>query len=202
MKEEAEYLERIAKEAKEEKVDEGIPNYIEPPISEQIEEVMEPERTRPDFTELIKPEVAVKEMMTVPTTVIKDLVKVQSGLGMKRGAFGTVIVEKGKVTKQIKPKITAVEQTALPTMTTNELQKEFDIKPNYIQNEEQDDTTIWNKIKYTNYKNRLASDDEYRQRIEKRIDDLMGQLERKEIELEDLTKDYQKVILDILNQNA
>ena len=202
MKEEAENLEHIAKEAREEKVEEGIPNYIEPPISEQIEEVMEPERTRPDFTELIKPEVAVKEMMTVPTNVIKDLVKVQSGLGMKRGAFGTVIVEKGKVTKQIKPKITAVEQTALPTMTTDELQKEFDIKPNYVQNEEQDDTTIWNKIKYTNYKNRLASDDEYRQRIEKRIDDLMGQLERKEIGIEELTKDDQKIILDILNQNA
>jgi hypothetical protein len=87
-------------------------------------------------------------------------------------------------------------------MTPDELQKEFDIKPNYVQNEEKDDTTIWNKIKYTNYKNRLASDDEYRQRIEKRIDDLMGQLERKEIGIEELAKDDQKIILDILNQNA
>ena len=31
----------------------------EPSISEQIEEVMEPERTRPDFTEVIEPEQAV-----------------------------------------------------------------------------------------------------------------------------------------------
>ena len=104
--------------------------------------------------------------------------------------------------KEIKPKITAVEQTALPTMTPAELQEEFDIKPNYVQNEEQDDTTIWNKIKYTKYKNRLATDDEYRLRIEKRIDELMGQLERNEIKLEDLTNEDQKVILDILNQNA
>ena len=213
---EAENLERIAKEAKEEDrkqkaqmeqlgvepLEEGIPNFEEPTISEKIEKVMEPERTRPDFTEVITPEVAVKEMMTVPTKVIKDLVKVQSGLGMKRGAFGTVVVDKKKVVKEIKPKITAVEQTALPTMTPDELQKEFDIKPNYVQNEEQDDTTIWNKIKYTKYKNRLATDDEYRLRIEKRIDDLMGQLERNEIKLEDLTNEDQKVILDILNQNA
>ena len=35
-----------------------------------------------------------------------------------------------------------------------------------------------------------------------RIDDLMGQLERNEIKLEDLTNEDQKVILDILNQNA
>ena len=224
IQEEAENLERIAKEAKEEdpsvsellaegmkkqiedeekeEEEDGIPTFEEPTISEKIEKVMEPERTRPDFTEVIEPEKAVEEMMTVPTNVIKDLVKVQSGLGLKRGAFGTVIVDKGKVVKQIKPKITAVEQTALPTMTPAELQKEFDIKPNYVQNEEQDDTTIWNKIKYTNYKNRLASDDEYRQRIEKRIDDLMGQLERKEIGIEELAKDDQKIILDILNQNA
>jgi len=224
IQEEAENLERIAKEAKEEdpsvsellaegmkkqiedeekeEEEDGIPTFEEPTISEKIEKVMEPERTRPDFTEVIEPEKAVEEMMTVPTNVIKDLVKVQSGLGLKRGAFGTVIVDKGKVVKQIKPKITAVEQTALPTMTPDELQKEFDIKPNYVQNEEQDDTTIWNKIKYTNYKNRLASDDEYRQRIEKRIDDLMGQLERKEIGIEELTKGDQKIILDILNQNA
>ncbi len=108
---------------------------------------MEPERTRPDFTEVITPEVAVKEMMTVPTKVIKDLVKVQSGLGMKRGAFGTVVVDKKKVVKEIKPKITAVEQTALPTMTPDELQKEFDIKPNYVQNEEQNKDTIWNRTR-------------------------------------------------------
>ena len=204
---EAENLERIAKEAKEEDKEEGIPVWEgdikpEPTISEKIEKVMEPERTRPDFTEVINPEVAVKEMMTVPTKVIKDLVKVQSGLGLKRGAFGTVVVDKKKVVKEIRPKITAVEQTALPTMTPAELQEEFDIKPNYVQNEEQDDTTIWNKIKYTKYKNRLATDDEYRLRIEKRIDELMGQLERNEIKLEDLTDEDQKVILDILNQNV
>ena len=202
----AEQLEEFKKREEEER--QALEDYAqkaredEPTISEKIEEVMETERTRPDFTEVLEPEVAVKEMMTVPTKVIKDLVKVQSGLGLKRGAFGTVVVDKKKVVKEIKPKITAVEQTALPTMTPDELQKEFDIKPNYVQNEEQDDTTIWNKIKYTKYKNRLATDDEYRLRIEKRIDDLMGQLERNEIKLEDLTNEDQKVILDILNQNA
>ena len=54
-------------------MEEGIPNYIEPPISEQIEEIMEPERTRPDFTEVIESEKAVA------------------------GNLGAVVVDKGKV---------------------------------------------------------------------------------------------------------
>ena len=44
----------------------------DPTISEKIEEVMETERTRPDFTEVLEPEVAVKEMMTEPKKVVQD----------------------------------------------------------------------------------------------------------------------------------
>ena len=152
----AEEQEAIAKEEEEEE---------EPTISEQIEEVMESERTRPDFTEVIEPEVAVKEMMSSPEKVIKDEVKIQSGQGLKRGALGAVIVEKRKVVKEIKPALpkepnyvqneeqnkdtiwnrtrenTAVEQTALPTITDNELKENFDIPIT--------------RQKFINYKNRL-----------------------------------------------
>jgi hypothetical protein len=44
---------------KDEELDKIIEQHEEPTISEQIEEVMEPERTRPDFTEVIEAEQAV-----------------------------------------------------------------------------------------------------------------------------------------------
>jgi hypothetical protein len=45
-------------------------------ISEQIEEAMEPERTRPDFTEVIEPEQAVQEMMEDPKKAMEEDVKI------------------------------------------------------------------------------------------------------------------------------
>ena len=113
----------------------------------------------------------------------------------------------------------------------------------YVQNEEQNDDTKWQKIKeldipepekneiilpeikseeapkemeadvvvveniipepkFINHKNRLTSDEEYRQRIEDRINNLITKLENKEIKLNDLTEEDQKVIMDILNQNG
>ena len=54
--------------------------------------------------------------------------------------------------------------------------------------------------KFTRYKKRLATDEEYHQRIEQRINDLITKLETGEVKLNDLTDDDQKVILDILNQ--
>ena len=50
------------------------------------------------------------------------------------------------------------------------------------------------------YKKRVTSEENYHQRIEQRIDDLIGKLERKEIQFTDLPADDKKVILDILNQ--
>ena len=117
------------------------------------------------------------------------------------------------------------------------------IEPTYIQNEEQDEETLWQKTKeldlpepekneiqlpnikgtddvvefadkdiditstipqpkFTKHKNRLASDDEYRQKIEARINDLIIKLENKEINLNNLTNEDQQVIMDILNQDG
>jgi hypothetical protein len=115
---------------------------------------------------------------------------------------------------------------------------------NYVQNEEQNDDTLWNKTKpidlpepekneiilpdlpseseesiqeiaesvkieakipehkFTNYRKRLTSEEEYHQRVEQRIDDLITRLENKEIKLEDLSDEDQQVIMDILNQNG
>jgi hypothetical protein len=114
----------------------------------------------------------------------------------------------------------------------------------YIQNEEQNDQTLWNKTKeldipepdkneivlpelkneaeesipdmaesikveskipeekFTNFRKRLTSEEEYHQRVEARINDLITKLERKEIGLSDLSDEDQKVIMDILNDNG
>ena len=112
----------------------------------------------------------------------------------------------------------------------------------YKQNEEQDDTTLWNKTKeldipepekneillpeientpedkipevaesittenvipqekFTKYQKRLTTDENYRQQIENRINDLITKIENGEVKLNDLTDEDQKVILEILNQ--
>ena len=116
------------------------------------------------------------------------------------------------------------------------------VQGEYVQNEEQNDQTLWQKTKeldlpepekneiqlppientdeeipeladsikiekkipqekFTNYKKRLTSEEDYHQRIEARINDLITKLDNKEIELSDLSDEDQKVILDILNQN-
>jgi len=114
----------------------------------------------------------------------------------------------------------------------------------YIQNEEQNDQTLWNKTKeldipepekneivlpelkneaeesipdlaesikveskipdekFTNFRKRLTSEEEYHQRVEARINDLITKLEQKEITLADLSDEDQKVIMDILNENG
>jgi len=64
---------------------------------------------------------------------------------------------------------------------------------------------VENKIpesKFTKFRKRLTSEEEYHQRVEARINDLITKLERKEIELSDLSNEDQKVIMDILNENG
>ena len=58
------------------------------------------------------------------------------------------------------------------------------------------------KDKFDKYKTRVTTDEDYRQRIENRINDLITKVESGETKLEDLTEEDQKVILDILNQNG
>ena len=100
IKDEEAELERISKEASEEEVmEEGIPNYIEPPISEQIEEIMEPERTRPDFTEVIESEKAVS------------------------GNLGAVVVDKGKVIEKQPAKAPKIEETKLAPATATDFER-------------------------------------------------------------------------------
>ena len=115
-------------------------------------------------------------------------------------------------------------------------------KQTYVQNEEQNDQTLWAKSKeldipepekneiilpelsntvddvpeiaenisieqnipvekFDKYKKRLTSEEQYHQRVEARINDLITKLENKEIKLSDLSEQDKNVIMDILNQN-
>ena len=62
--------------------------------------------------------------------------------------------------------------------------------------------TIINQDKFTNHKKRLTSDEEYHQRVEARINDLITKLEKGEVKLNDLSDEDKNVIMDILNQNG
>ena len=55
--------------------------------------------------------------------------------------------------------------------------------------------------KFTKYKKRLTSEEDYHQRVEARINDLITKLENGEVKLNDLTQEDQQVIMDILNQD-
>jgi hypothetical protein len=148
-------------------------------ISEQIEEAMEPERTRPDFTEVIEPEVEIEKS--------KDVVKNAKPLVMRT----------------IKPKDDTPPKPSLSNWQRAELLDNFhkehgnfeDVKE-YVQNEEQNDKTIWHLMGAKN----VTSEMNYRERVEARINDLMTKIENKEILLSDLSDEDQKVILDIQNQ--
>jgi len=176
-------------------VEKIVEKRVEVPVEKIVEKIVEvpveqPERTRPDFTEVVEPELALQEMLTNPQSVIKDEIKIEKGDGVKRGNLGAVKINRGKVVESVAPKApkkdenTAVEQTSLPTMTPTDLE-DLDIP-----------------VSQQKIKNRETDEEDYHQRVEKRISDLITKLELKEIQLNDLTKEDQKVIMDILNQNG
>ena len=56
--------------------------------------------------------------------------------------------------------------------------------------------------KFDTYKKRITNQEDYHQRVEARINDLITKLDNKEIKLSDLSDEDKQVIIDILNQNG
>ena len=163
------------------------PAKEEPTIAEQIEEVMEPERTRPDFTEVIEPEQAVQEMMENPKKAIEEDLRIEHEIARK-----SPLADMNEIA--IEPEIGAFTSGYKPAFVKKSQEKIN--KDAYVQNEEQTDKTNWKKIK-----TKLTSEDQYHKMQEKRIDKLMSSLEAGEIQLEDLTQEDRQVIIDIRMQN-
>ena len=172
---------------KDQEIDKIIEQHEEPTISEQIEEVMEPERTRPDFTEVIEPEQAVQEMMEDPKKAMEENVQV-----VKETARKTVEADMSKLA--IEPEIGEFTGGYKPMFVKKSQEKVN--KDAYVQNEEQTDTTVWKKIKA-----KLTSEDQYHEMQEKRIEDLMSKVDAGEMQIEDLTPEDRQVIIDIRMQN-
>jgi hypothetical protein len=72
---------------------------------------------------------------------------------------------------------------------------DFEDVEDYVQNEEQSNNTNWKKIK-----TKITSEEDYHQRMEQRLGELMTKLDAGEIKLEDLTPEDRQVIIDIRNQ--
>jgi hypothetical protein len=175
-----------AQERKEE-LDKIIEQHEEPTIAEQIEEVMAPERIRPDFTEVIDTEQAVQEMMTDPKKAMEEDLQI-----VEEKARKSPLADMSKLA--IEPEIGEFIGGYKPTFVKKSQEK---IKKDaYIQNEEQTDKTNWKKIK-----TKLTSEDQYHEMQEKRIDQLMSRLDAGEIQIEDLTPEDRQVIIDIRMQN-
>jgi len=173
-KKEQEALEEIARQAREEEE-----QFKDASIAEQIEEVMESERIRPDFTEVIVPEVAVEEKQVKKNTV---------------GVLGQRVVDnKGKVVKPPKPSLSNWQRAELLDKFHEEHGNFKDVKE-YVQNEEQNDKTLWQRSK------KQTSEMDYHERVEQRINDLMAKIESEEIKMEDLSPEDQRVINEINKQ--
>ena len=176
------------------------------------------ERLKPDFTEVVVTDVGVKDPAE---TTVEEALKMPETESVetpiKKAATGTIgmrpVNKKGKVVEPPKQILSNWQRAEL----LDKFHKEhgnFEDVTDYVQNEEQDDDTIWNKTKaesidikseavkekFTKYKTRITTDTDYHSRIEQRINELITKLESGEIELKDLTKEDQKVIIDILNQ--
>tara|TARA_B100000519_G_scaffold73819_1_gene63499 strand:- start:1947 stop:4085 length:2139 start_codon:yes stop_codon:yes gene_type:complete len=200
-KEEKEALEEISRKAEQEELDQIIADHEEslfydrfkneqkddPGIAEQIEEAMKPERTRPDFTEVIEPEQAVQEMMENPKKAMEEKVEI-----VKETARKTVEADMSKLA--IEPEIGEFTGGYKPSFVKKSQEKIN--KDAYVQNEEQTEKTNWKKIK-----SKVASEEQYHEMQEKRIADLMSKLDTGEIQMEDLTPEDRQVIIDIRMQN-
>ena len=127
---------------------------VEKPIAEQIEEAMKDaeKRIKPNLTEVIEPEVAVKK--------IKPVV----------GMLGQVLVDKGKVIKQVPA------------------------KP-YKQNEEQTQSNKWSQIKTSK---KTLNDEEYHEKIERKLNDTIAKIERGELKISDLSKADQNFVTKMM----
>ena len=185
------YKDRIVEKEVIKKVEVPVEKIVEKEVIKKVEvpvekivikevkvPVKEPERTRPDFTEVLEPEKAVQDMMTNPTKAVEENLRIESNTA-KKGALGQVIVK-----TQNKKVVDKIEAKAPKD-------------PDYVQNAEQTDKTLWNKTQ----RKLESNEEEYRVQMEKRIDDQMAKLDAGEITLEDLTPEDRQVIIDIRMQN-
>ena len=156
-----------------------VEEALKMPEAESVETPIQEARIKPDLTEVIEPEAEIEK----PKNVVKN--------------------SKPRVMRTIRPTEDRPPKPILSNWQRAELldnfHKEhgnFEDVQDYVQNEEQGDTTTWKKLK-----NKTTTEEDYHLRMEQRIEDLMAKVEAGETKLEDLTAEDRQVIMDIMNQN-
>ncbi len=175
-------LERIAEEARQEEVTATVEEALKMTEAESVETPIKEERIKPDLTEVIKPEVEIQKSQNVVKNAKPRILRT-----LKR-TEGT----------PPKPVLSNWQRAEL----LNNFHKEhgnFEDVEEYVQNEEQNENTLWQQVNRP--KNRLTSEEDYHQRMEQRIEDLMAKIDAGEMTLEDLTPEDRQVIIEINKQN-
>ena len=162
-------LERIAEKARQEEVTATVEEALKMTEAESVETPIKEERIKPDLTEVIEPESVVKNAKPLVMRTLK------------------------KEDTPPKPNMSNWQRAELLDNFHKEHGNFEDVKE-YVQNEEQNDKTLWSKSK------NATSEMAYHERVEQRINDLITKIENKEIELTDLSKEDQRVINEINQQ--
>jgi len=182
--EELEALEEFAFKAREEDATTvTVEEALKMSEAESVETPIQEERIKPDLTEVIEPEVEIEK----PKDVIKN---------SKPRVMRTL--KKSTEDRPPKPILSNWQRAEL----LNNFHKEhgnFEDVKEYVQNEEQNDNTLWQQVNKS--KKKLTSQEEYHRRSEQRIEQLMLKVDNGESSLEDLTPEDRQVIIDINNQN-
>ena len=98
-----------------------------------------------------------------------------------------------------------IKELDLPEPEKNEIilpKLENEAEPEQIEADELKVEKILPKEKIQTHKKRLINDEQYRQRIESRINDLIIKIENGEINLEDLTPEDQSVIISLMKEQG
>ena len=98
-----------------------------------------------------------------------------------------------------------IKELDLPEPEKNEIilpELKSEPEPEQIETEELKIEKILPKDKIQTHKKRLINDEQYRQRIESRINDLIIKIENGEINLEDLTPEDQSVIISLMKEQG
>ena len=175
--EEKKALERIAEEARKEEVTATVEEALKMSEAESVETPIQEERIKPDLTEVIEPEVKIES---------KDIVK---------NAKPRIMRTLKKEDLPPKPILSNWQRAEL----LDNFHKEhgnFEDVSEYVQNAEQSGQTNWKKIK-----TKTTTEEDYHSRMEKRIEEIMEQLDAGEKTLEDLTPEDKQVIIEIRNQD-
>ena len=139
---------------------------------------------------MVKPKVTVEEALKMPESE-----SVQTPIQERIKPDLTEVIEPETEVRPPKPILSNWQRAEL----LNNFHKEhgnFEDVKEYVQNEEQNSSTNWKKIK-----KKLTTEEDYHQRMEQRIEELMVKVDAGELKLEDLTPEDRQVIIGIRNQN-